>query len=321
MPDVLTWSGIFVVSIAVLLYASQRFIVAAELIGLSFRIPTFIIGVTIVAMGTSLPELVSSIIAVAEGSPAIVVGNVVGSNIANICLILAIVAILSKAIRIDYEIANVDLPLLIGSTFLMGIFLMDGQYSLLEAFLSLAGLAVYLVYALTTQKASPDTALEVEVPESQTPQRRYMPWLILVVSGVFIYFSADYTVHSIIQLSALLHIGEEVIALTAVSLGTSLPELVVSVMAARKGNPDMAVGNILGSNIFNSFAVMGVPRLFGHLVVPEGVLTFSLPLMVGISLLYFFVAQNKLISRWEGFMLLIFYVYFIGQTVIDVLPR
>lgn len=314
MPAAIVWSLIFVASITVLIVASNAFIKAAEKIGVAFGIPTFIIGVTIVAAGTSLPELVSSIIAVASGSPEIVIGNVVGSNISNIFFILGFVAVFSRVIRIDYEIINVDLPLLIGSAFMLSIFVMDGHFSFFEAVLSIISLIVYLVYALNVETSIVNVNDEIKHLEEEHPKATAKTWLMLLLGGFFIYLSADYTVNSIIELSAIFEIGEEVIALTAVSLGTSLPELAVSIAAARKGNPDMAVGNILGSNIFNSFAVMGIPRLFGPLVIPAQVIDFSIPMMIAASLLYFFIAQNKLISRWEGFMLLIFYAYFIGQT-------
>ncbi len=317
MPAALMWSLIFVASITVLIVASNAFIKAAEKIGVAFGIPTFIIGVTIVAAGTSLPELVSSIIAVASGSPEIVIGNVVGSNISNIFLILGFVAVFSRVIRIDYEIINVDLPLLIGSAFMLSIFVMDGHFSFFEAVLSIISLIVYLVYALNVETSIVNVNDEIKHLEEEHPKATVKTWLMLLLGGFFIYLSADYTVNSIIELSAIFEIGEEVIALTAVSLGTSLPELAVSIAAARKGNPDMAVGNILGSNIFNSFAVMGIPRLFGPLVIPAHVIDFSIPMMIAASLLYFFIAQNKLISRWEGFMLLIFYAYFIGQIFVN----
>lgn len=317
MPAGLLWGVIFIAAIAVLIVASNTFIKAAEKIGLAFGIPTFIIGVTIVAAGTSLPELVSSILAVTNNSPEIVIGNVVGSNISNIFLILGFVAVFSKVIRIDYEIINVDLPLLIGSSFMLTLFVMDGHFSIFEAILSLAGLIVYLVYALSVETSVVSLTDELKPLEEERPSITWLTWLQLALGGVLIYFSAEYTVTSIIELAGILQIGEEVIALSAVSLGTSLPELAVSLAAARKGNPDMAVGNILGSNIFNSLAVMGIPRLFGPLAIPDSVLTFSIPMMVAATLLYYFIAQNKLISRWEGLILLVFYAYFIGQLFIN----
>lgn len=316
MPDLFLWILLFVVSIAVLVYSSNRFIISAEKIGVSFGIPSFILGVTIVAAGTSLPELVSSMISVFKDASEVVVGNVIGSNIANIFLILGVVAVVKRKIEINHEILHVDLPLMIGSAFMLGLFIMDGHFSIFEAMLSIIGLVVYLVYALNVETSIVAVNSELEKIQKSHPKARVIDWVLLLVSGGLIYLSAAYTIESIINLSDLLDLGKDVIALSAVALGTSLPELVVSLQAARKGNTEMAVGNILGSNIFNSFAVMGIPALFGELIIPQEVIYFSLPAMVIASFLYFFIAQNKKISNWEGMMLLVFYVYYIGQLYI-----
>ena len=324
MPESFFWILIFIVSLAFLLFASERFVNAAEKIGLAYGIPSFILGVTLVAAGTSIPELVSSSIAVFEGYSEIVIGNVVGSNISNIFLVLGIVAVYSKTIKLDYEIIDVDLPLLIGSAFLLAFFVFDLNFSVFEAVLSLLALVIYIVYALSIESHSlKPESLKANAEENQSKPKTLKHWIIILISGIIIFFSADYTIESIIKLSSIFKIGEEVIALSAVSLGTSLPELIVSIIAVKKGNAELAVGNILGSNIFNSFAVMGIPAIlsksfFGEgLDIPEHIVTFSIPLMLIASFLYFFIAQNKRISRWEGSMLLIFYVYFIGQLFIN----
>lgn len=316
MPAELLWTAIFLASIAVLVFSSSRFITAAEAIGVAFNLPTFLIGVTIVAAGTSLPELVSSTIAVTQGSSEIVIGNVVGSNISNILLILGIVAIFSKTIRVDHDILNVDLPLFIGSALTLTLFVWDQHFSIFEAVLSLAGLIVYMWYALRSESSIVSVGEELEELKEEKQRVKPATWIWLIAAGGLIYISADYTVKSIIELSELLNIGGEVIALSAVSLGTSLPELSVSIVAARKGNSDMAVGNVLGSNIFNSFGVMAIPAFVGNLEIPDNILTFGLPMMVVASLLYFFISQNKTISRWEGMMLMVLYIYFIGQLFV-----
>jgi cation:H+ antiporter len=326
MPESILWIGAFVISLGVLLFASERFIHAVEKIGIAYGIPSFILGVTIVAAGTSLPELVSSIIAVVEGHSEIVIGNVVGSNISNIFLILGIVAIYAGRIKLNFDILNVDLPLLVGSSFLMVFFVWDLQFSYFEAILSLVGLVIFLYYALSTESESHTInrgLIEVQHIKEEKPKVGFLQWAIVLISGFFIYLGADYTVESIVKLSGIFGIAENVIALSAVALGTSLPELIVSIMAARKGNPELAIGNILGSNIFNALAVMGIPAIVSliingeGLVIPPGILTFSLPLMVAATLIYFFIAQNNKISKWEGFLLLLFYVYYIGQLFVS----
>ncbi|ODS35692.1 conjugal transfer protein TraR [Candidatus Altiarchaeales archaeon WOR_SM1_SCG] len=310
------WSAVFIVSLSVLIKASDSFTDAAERIGLTFGIPAFIVGVTIVSVGTSLPELISSIFAVLRDSSEIVVGNVVGSNIANIFLILGIAAIFGKKLKVTYELVHVDLPILVGSAFLFAIAIWDGVFNLIEALLFIAGLVIYLSYIISTEKHHRDVEIRKEMKEKlqkrkiESEQRNLS---ILVVSALFIYVGANYIVESVINLSEILNIGKEIIAASVIALGTSLPELMVSVTAARKGKPEIAVGNVLGSNIFNTFAVMGIPALIGTLIIPESILTFGLPVMLMATLLYFFMAQDREITKWEGYLLLIFYIFFIGK--------
>ncbi len=299
------WVFIFLISLVVLIKSSDYFILSAEKIGLFFGLPTFIIGVIIVAVGTSLPELVSSIVAVGEGSSEIVVGNVLGSNIANIGLVLGIAAIVSRNFIVKYDIMRVDMPFMLGSAFLLYFMLLDGAFSLPEAVLCLVSLAIFVFYALRSK--------ELEITEK--PERpKFHIWLLLAATPFGIYFGARYTIRAVIAISELAGIGSEIIALTAVALGTSLPEVFVSLSAARKGKPEIAVGNIVGSNIFNTFAVMGIPRLIGDLKIPSTIIQFPAPVSVGISIFFLVVIMNKRLNPWIGMLLLIFYVFFIGRV-------
>ncbi|MCH7760911.1 calcium/sodium antiporter [candidate division TA06 bacterium] len=307
MSDSIIWIIIFIVSLFILIKASGYFTDSAEKIGLFFDIPDFIVGVTIVAIGTSLPELVTSIIAVSRGSSEIVVGNVVGSNITNIFLVLGIAGIVGKKIKLTYEIVHVDLPFLLGSAFLLAMTIWDGVFTLPESILCIASMIIYIVYTIKTVKKNRDD----EIKKEKKPD--WKPFVILVLSSIFIYLGAKYTIESIIQLSEIFQIGKEIIAVSAVALGTSLPELAVVISTARKGKLEMAVGNVLGSNIFNSFAVMGIPAFMGTLTIPNSILTFSLPIMLIATLLYFFITLGKEITKWEGWLLIIFYIFFIGK--------
>jgi len=261
--DLAIWVAVLGLSIAVLLRASDYFTDSAETVGLSFRIPAFVVGVTIVAVGTSLPELVSSIIAVLAGSSEIVAGNVVGSNIANIFLVLGIAAIISGGLRTSYELVRVDLPMLVGSAFLLTVFIWDGVFNIYEGILSLLAFIIYVSYAVHTQRER-KFKKPIEKPEESRISTKTI--LILLVSSVFIYIGAKFTIDSVIQLSNILNIGTEILAASVIALGTSLPELVVSLRAASRGKKEIAMGNILGSNIFNSLVVMGIPVFFGTLI-------------------------------------------------------
>ena len=298
---ILLWVGIFIVSLIALLKASDWFVDASEKIGLSLGISPFVIGVTIVAFGTSLPELASSVVAVVSGDSQIVVGNVIGSNVANICLVLGVVAIVSGTIKMDFSVLDIDVPVLVASAILLWTFTNDGSISMLDGGLLIAMLVVFLINSFRSHGAE-------EGVETQAGKRAY---LILILGAVGVYFGAKYIVESIQHLSEEMGIASGVIAASAVALGTSLPEVIVSVAAARKGKPGMAVGNVVGSNIFNSFGVMGVPALFGTIEVPAEQIEFTLPYMIGITVLFAFMAAANNVSRWEGVMLVGLYLIFV----------
>ncbi len=320
MLMIIVWGLSLAFSLLVLVKASDLFTESAETIGTWLRLPPFVIGVTIVAIGTSLPELASSITSVIKGSSEIVIGNVVGSNIANIFLVLGVTAIIARKLNITYELIHVDLPLLISSAGLLAITVWDRTFSLGEAIICLIALVIYITFTMQSEKSGKDKEIKKEMKTEQKllkkrAKLKFTTWFVLVLSAFFIYVGSEFTVSSIIELSNILGVGREIIAASAVALGTSLPELVVSISAARKGQPEIAVGNILGSNIFNSLAVMGVPAFFGVLIIPESILAFSLPVMLFATFLYFFTTQDRQITRWEGYMLVLFYVLYMGKLL------
>jgi cation:H+ antiporter len=303
----LLWSGVFIVSLAFLVKASDWFVNGAEKIGIALGIPSFIIGVTIVAVGTSLPELASSISAVNMGSSDIVAGNAIGSNITNILLVMGLVALVTKEkIEIKRNIMDVDMPMLVASALILWFVIADLKLTMLDAFILIAGMFIFLAY--TFSKSGDDSEEKIE--------RQKIDWktiLMVLGSGVLIYFSANYTVNSIQHIAELLGIGTGVIALSLVALGTSLPEVLVSVTAARRGNTEIAFGNIMGSNIFNTFAVMSIPRFFGEIEIPAEIIQFSLPMMVGVTILFAIMCLSSRISRYEGMILLLFYgIFMVG---------
>jgi cation:H+ antiporter len=318
MLSLLFWPLVFLTSLAVLAKASDIFTDSAERIGIGFGVSPFIIGVTIISVGTSAPELVSSILAVLKGSPEIVVGNVMGSNVTNVFLILGISSIVGKKMFAGYELANVDLPLFVGSAVLLSLMVWDGVYSLPEALLCLACLLVYLVYAIGAERVTDEVrARFLEEEEGIVPPRKMrldlLVYLKLILGVFFLYLGANYTIVSVVRLSEMVNLGTEIIAASAIALGTSLPELMVSVRAAAMNKPELAIGNVLGSNIFNALGIMGISALFGTLVIPETITGFVMPMMIVATLLYFVVIWDKEITHWEGWMLLIFYIFFLGK--------
>lgn len=314
------WVLAFIASLFVLIWAAGVFVRSAERVGLYLGLSPFIVGVTLIALGTSLPELVSGVTSVLEGAPEIAVGTAVGSNVTNILLILGISAVLGGGLTVDYELLRVDLPFLFGSALMLWMFAHDGRVGPIEGVVSLAALAAYLVYAASTPE-EPGTTVSVAAAEAapELAARRERPgvgvWLALVASAVVTQAGAHFTVVSVLELSARLEMGADVIATTVLALGTSLPELVVSAQSARAGRPELAVGNVIGSNVFNALGVVGTSALFGSLTVPSGLVAFALPAMVGTTVLAVLVLQEREMTRWDAWLLLTLYAGFVLQAL------
>lgn len=304
--ELLLQVGIFVLGIIALLWSSDKFVSAAERIGLSWGISPFIIGVTIVAFGTSLPELATSIAAVLGNESDIVIGNIVGSNITNIALVLGLTAVAVRTIELEYNLWHIDVPFLMFSAFFLYFIVSDGRVSIFEAVLCIGGIATFLAYSFKDQERA---------NQEDRPSSKPLDFVWLVAGGALVSFSSTYIIDSISQIAATLNIAPNIIALTAVALGTSLPEVAVSLNAARRGKAGIAVGNALGSNIFNTFVVIAIPRFFGNLDIPTSILQFYLPLMIVMTILFGVMANNRKITRWEGCALLIFYAWYLGQII------
>ncbi len=197
----------------------------------------------------------------------------------------------------------------------------DGKFTLFESLLSIAIAVIYLFYVSNSRdRKKKEQEIKRDVKKDVEPKKTMWEkdFFTLILTAVLIYIGAKYTVESVIQISVILNIGKEIIALTAVAIGTSLPELMVSISAFKRGNAEIALGNILGSNIFNVSSVIGISGLFGTILIPHNVIIFSLPVMIVATLLYFFVAQDKEITMWEGMMFLTLYILFVAKIITSV---
>lgn len=304
--ELIIWTGVLILSLAVLVVASDFFVEGAEKIGLGLGMSPFLVGVMIVGFGTSLPELVSSVVAVYGNHSEIVIGNALGSNITNIFLVLGIGAVVGKKFDVRYNLMRIDLPFLTGSSLILAFMVYDRNFTFGETLVCLVALVFY--FWSTFNSDDNDEDLDSEILKAGAKD-----WIKVVVSGVMIFVGAKYTVDSVVSVADILQIGSEIIALSAVALGTSLPEVMVSISAARQGKSEMIVGNIIGSNIFNTFGVMGVAGLTGKLIIPENIVSFSLPVFVASTFMYFVITKDQKINRDEGLLLLVFYVFYIGQ--------
>jgi len=316
MQELLTTILLFAVALFFLIKSADYLVRYSEKLGLSLGVPQFIIGITIISAGTSLPELATSIFSIIKGEPEIVTGNVIGSNIANILLVVGITTIIAKKVEIKRSIIRLDLPLLIGASSILVLTVLDGKFTFIEAIVSILGFIIYLIYSLTQQKKPLEEAekglIKTLKGEKRPPYKwSYIP--IIIVSAAVLYFSANYAIDSVIDLGALLNLDTAIIAITAVAIGTSLPELLVSIVAAKKGNFEIALGNILGSNIFNGFMIMGVSGLITELPVQEAVLTIGVPFLIIATVFLAFSGIERKFYNWEGALYLILYFLFIGQ--------
>lgn len=311
----LTWILVFLASLAVLLFSAGQFTKAAEKIGVHIGFSPFIIGVFIIGIGTSLPELISAFLAVSGQTSEIVAGNILGSNISNIFLISGLAAVISKK-RIDLgsQYILIDLHFMMGSVFLLGLMMLDGEITLAEGLFLLACFIIYTTHILRSGYHPEVDEKHEEVEKKAEQQGVLVPLLILLATGIGIYFGADYTVLSIGKLAELLGVPPSVISLTALSLGTTLPELSVNISAIRSGKAEMAIGNVLGSCVFNALAIPGAVTWIGSIRVPESLLHFSLPVWAVASLFFYLLTLDKKISAYEGMLFVLFYLFFLFKV-------
>jgi len=308
--ELIFWIIVFIVSLALLVKGADWFVESSEKIGLAFKISPFIIGVTIVALGTSFPELITSIFAVLKGASEIVVANALGSNITNILLIVGFSAMVARKLIVKRSLIDLDAPLLAASTVLFIFIMWDKTVNFWEGILLISAFLVYLLYTIFQKREEDHLVLEEMVETVQT-KLDFKVFFFLILGGVLLAVGANYVVESVLKISEFLKISASLIAITAVAVGTSLPELVVSVRAAAKKKYEIALGNIFGSNVFNILIVVGVPALFKSLTVDELTFNIGLPFLIAATLLFIISGISRRIHIWEGIMYILIYVLFI----------
>lgn len=299
---------VFVISLAGLYYGAEWLIRGALRIAYQLHVSPMFVGLTIVAFGTSLPELIVSILASFSNQGNLAVGNVVGSNICNIGLILGLSAVI-RPLRIQLSSVQKDVPLLI-ATSLAGLWVIsDKRISLWEGLFLFAGLVAFVFFNYRQSRNAKEEVLLSELPERQETVSGKMGIAVLWVlaGGIFLSVSAKGFIWSALAISRSLGLPDTFIALTLVSVGTSLPELATSVVAAFKGNSDIAVGNVVGSNLFNLLGILGITAIL-HPIVSEGIHLSDLLVMCGLSALVLpFIRSRFRLERWEGGILLLIY--------------
>ena len=319
---------VYIVAGLVLLVAGAEVLVrGAAKLAAQFGIPPLIIGLTVVAFGTSAPETAVSVQAALDGSGDLAIGNVVGSNIANVLLILGVTALIAPLL-VSRQLIRLDVPIMIGASLVTWALAWDGSLSRTDGALLFAGILAYTAFLIITSLrekgiAAEDDEFAAEFGLDETPKP--YAWLInlaLIAAGLALLVSgSNFLVEGAVTLARALGITELVIGLTVVAVGTSLPELATSVMAAIKGERDIAVGNIVGSNIYNLLCVLGLASLVSPqaISVAANALAFDFPVMIAVAIACLPIFFNGYsINRWEGVLFVGYYalytVYLISNS-------
>ncbi|MBR5505225.1 MAG: calcium/sodium antiporter [Clostridia bacterium] len=291
-----------------LVKGADFFVDGSASIAAKFGIPQLIIGLTVVAMGTSAPEAAVSISAAFGGNADITIGNILGSNILNILIILGISSVIT-VLRVAKSTVWIDIPIVLGASVILLLLGYDGVISTIDAAIIFVFFIGFLAYMIISAKKSNETGDDIKlmsVPKS----------LLFAVAGLaMIIAGSQFTVNSASFLARVAGVSERFIGLTVVALGTSLPELFTSVMAARKGNADIAIGNIVGSNIFNILFIVGLSGLIIPVPFPAAFVFDALVSIAATVLLFALCVRKKQLGRAAGIIMLIGYAAYFAMIV------
>ncbi|WP_305371521.1 calcium/sodium antiporter [Photobacterium leiognathi] len=308
------------VGLVLLVWSADRLVYGAAALARNFGVAPLVIGMTILAMGSSAPEMMVSATAALAGKTDTAVGNVLGSNIANIALILGITALL-KPLSISSTIIRRELPLMLGVTVIAGLLLWDNYLGRIEGVFLAVLFVLFLLAMLKISRASKNDPLmenqEEEIPTGVSNSSALI-WVFIGL-GLLLY-SSDMVVESAVTIAKYFGMSDLVIGLTIIAVGTSLPELAASIASIYKGEDDMAVGNIIGSNVFNILAVMGIPGLLNPSVLSPLAMSRDFYVMLALSVLLLLMALGKRrrINRVEGGILVICFIAYQAYLFLNV---
>jgi cation:H+ antiporter len=320
----------FVCGLAALIVGAEWLVRGAARLAASVGISPLVVGLTVVAFGTSSPELGVSVMSSLSGQAGIAVGNVVGSNICNVLLILGLSALFAPLI-VARQLIRIEVPLMVGVSFLFAFMALDREFGRLDGILLFGGAIVYTVWVIRrSRRESQESRKNSSMTEGENPPAtggvKSLVWqLCLIVAGLALLgLGASWLVDAAVTLARHFGVSDLLIGLTVVALGTSLPELAASVMASIRGERDIAVGNIVGSNLFNILVVIGLTAI----VAPEGIpvaetaVQFDIPVMLAVAaacLPIFF--SGHLIARWEGLLFLSYYIAYTLYLILNALQH
>ena len=304
-----------ILGLILLIFGGNWLLKAAVGLSLKLNIPKIVIGMTVVSFATSAPELIVSVKSALEGFPDLALGNVVGSNIANLALVLGITITLSK-IQVQKSFYKTDWPVMMIASGLLFYFLYnDGVIDSTEGIIMFSFLIIFLIYLLRFQKQ----AVVDEMPEDDEMIPLYKIALFFTIGGVGLWAGSELLIKGAVDLAKDFGVSERIIGITVVSVGTSIPELAASIVAVLKKEKAISIGNLIGSNIFNILAVLGITAMITPIELKDvELLNYDIFWMLGISFLIFPLVffPRKLMLDWkDGFILLVLYAIFIFTTI------
>lgn len=310
---------LIVIGVALVLTGADRLTEGASALARRMNVPEIIIGLTIVAAGTSAPELFVSLVSALKGTPDMAVGNVVGSNTMNAMLIVGCAAMVAPMV-ISRSTVKKDIPFAVGASVLLMLLSLNNYLGRWDGIILLLGFASFMVYTLMQAKKGEAAPVidDSQQDANSTPSKGMNPWLsaLWVVAGLaMLVIGSNLFVDSASSVAYSLGISEGVVGLTVVAGGTSLPELATSVVAARKGQSAIAIGNVIGSNVFNILMILGLTATISPLAI-EGITTLDMAVMlVSVALVWFFSFTRYTVERWEGGLLVVGYLVYIWWLI------
>jgi cation:H+ antiporter len=313
--------GLIVAGLVLLVAGGEALVRGAGTLASRAGISPLVIGLVVVSAATSAPELAVTVGAVLNGVPDLAVGNVVGSNIVNILLILGLSAVISPLL-IKRQLVRFDIPVMVGISILLVVVSLDGGVSLLDGILLFSALVLHTVISirLGRKEVLDPSAKPDMMPLNSSPVPLWLAILLLVAGIGLLVGGAQLLVSGAVGIATALGVSSLVIGLTVVAIGTSLPELATSIIAIRRGETDMAVGNVVGSNIFNIGMVLGLPAMFFGEGIPvaTSVISIDLPLMLAASVALLPIAfTGFLVRRWEGSLFVLLYTAYTVYLVLE----
>lgn len=301
--------------LAMLYFGAEWLVQGSINISNRLKISQLVIGLTVVAFGTSTPELAVSVSSAMQGVSDVALGNVVGSNIANIGVILGISAVIAP-IAVSKSTIRKEIPIMIGATLLLLAIIFDGKIDILDGIILVAGIVGFVIFSYKSSKKETDSE-EIKSSKVLVQSKAMSKSLVLVAIGLVLLTAGSFlTVDNSVVIAKSLGISELVIGLTLVAIGTSLPELITSVVAARKGHSDLSIGNVVGSNIFNIFAIVGIASIIAGITVNDKIMVDVIIMIVFSVVLIPIMRSGFVVSRKEGILLLGGYAAYVAMLIL-----